>query len=247
MKMVDREIAAQLKAWANQYETADFIKNDPIQIPYRYTDKRDIEISAFVTAWLAWGNRKQIIAKADYIDREIFKGKPYEYIISGEWATYHGNNHSIYRTFTYSDFADMCCILRSIYNRCEDMEDNLSNQSNYFGVPVLDIIINSFFGVKGFPHPANDSACKRLNLFLRWMCRRGPVDLGAWDIINPAHLLIPLDTHVLRMAQKLGLTTRASADMTNAKIITAALAEVFPDDPCRGDFALFGYGVNTKQ
>lgn len=244
---MEQQTIAQLRAWADQYETADFIKNDPIQIPHRYMDKRDIEISAFITAWLAWGNRKQIIAKADYIDREIFKGKPYEYIMSGNWATYHGNNHSIYRTFTYSDFAAMCRILRSIYGRRGDMEDYLSNESNYFAVPVLDVIINSFFGIKGFTHPANNSARKRLNLFLRWVCRKGPVDFGLWNIVNPAYLLIPLDTHVLRMAQNLGLTTRATADMTNVRIITTALAEVFPDDPCRGDFALFGYGVNHKE
>lgn len=105
-----------LKRWAEQYETSDFINADPVQIPHRYDSRVNIEISAFVTAWIAWGNRKQIIKKADFIDREIFKGEPYHYIVGNtvergnrpEWEQYKGSTDCLYRTFTFSDFHDLC-------------------------------------------------------------------------------------------------------------------------------------------
>jgi uncharacterized protein (TIGR02757 family) len=100
-----------LKRWAEQYETAEFIQSDPVQIPHRYDSRVNIEISAFVTAWIAWGSRKQIIQKADFIDREIFKGAPYHYIVgtdtqgtAPEWKQYKGSKENFYRTFTYADF-----------------------------------------------------------------------------------------------------------------------------------------------
>lgn len=107
-----------LKRWAEQYETAEFIQSDPVQIPHRYDSRVNIEISAFVTAWIAWGSRKQIIQKADFIDREIFKGAPYHYIVgtdtqgtAPEWKQYKGSKENFYRTFTYADFHDLCARL----------------------------------------------------------------------------------------------------------------------------------------
>ena len=101
-----------LRRWAEQYETADFIQSDPVQIPHRYDSRVNIEISAFITAWIAWGSRKQIIQKADFIDREIFKGEPYHYIVGNNvepgaaplWNAYKDSKESFYRTFTYADF-----------------------------------------------------------------------------------------------------------------------------------------------
>lgn len=119
-----------LKRWAEQYETADFINADPVQIPHRYDSRVNIEISAFVTAWIAWGNRKQIIKKADFIDREIFKGEPYHYIVGNtvergnrpEWEQYKGSTDCLYRTFTFGDFHDLCARLYDVYTSAENME-----------------------------------------------------------------------------------------------------------------------------
>lgn len=119
-----------LKRWAEQYETADFINADPVQIPHRYDSRVNIEISAFVTAWIAWGNRKQIIKKADFIDREIFKGEPYHYIVGNtvergnrpEWEQYKGSTDCLYRTFTFGDFHDLCARLYDVYTSAESME-----------------------------------------------------------------------------------------------------------------------------
>lgn len=239
-----------LQNWADKYETAQFIKNDPIQIPHRYSDKRDIEISAFVTSWLAWGNRKQIIAKADFIDREIFKGKPYEYIISVDsngkplYDVYANNNDSIYRTFKYNDFANLCHYLTYCYKHFDSMEDAINSLP---ADNALEGIRMLFAGVKGIPALGWHSACKRINMFLRWMVRDSPVDFGIWKISKPSELIIPLDTHVLKMSLRLKLTQRRTPDMITAIEITRKLNEIFPGDPCKGDFALFGYGVTHNK
>lgn len=138
-----------LKRWAEQYETAEFIQSDPVQIPHRYDSRVNIEISAFVTAWIAWGSRKQIIQKADFIDREIFKGAPYHYIVgtdtqgaAPEWKQYKGSKENFYRTFTYADFHDLCARLFDVYMFTEVMFDHARNISGEIPehMPYSDII-----------------------------------------------------------------------------------------------------------
>lgn len=238
-----------LKRWAEQYETAEFIQSDPVQIPHRYDSRVNIEISAFVTAWIAWGSRKQIIQKADFIDREIFKGAPYHYIVgtdtqgtAPEWKQYKGSKENFYRTFTYADFHDLCARLFDVYSKFENMEKALQAQP---GGRPLEQLQRLFGDVKGVPDMETKSGCKRLCMFLRWMCRHGsPVDFGLWTICDPRNLIIPLDTHVHKQALRLGLVKRRTPDLRTAIEITDRFAEVFPDDPAKGDFSLFGYGVN---
>lgn len=264
----------QLKEWAEQYETAEFIQSDPVQIPHRYDSRVNIEISAFVTAWIAWGSRKQIIQKADFIDREIFKGEPYHYIMGNivfnsrfspdydpnatikgkseiigcydvpQWKQYKGSKENFYRTFTYADFHDLCARLFDVYSKFENMEKALQAQP---GGRPLEQLQRLFGDVKGVPDMETKSGCKRLCMFLRWMCRHGsPVDFGLWTICDPRNLIIPLDTHVHKQALRLGLIKRRTPDLRTAIEITDRFAEIFPDDPTKGDFALFGYGVNGK-
>lgn len=238
-----------LKRWAEQYENAEFIQSDPIQIPHRYDSRVNIEISAFVTAWIAWGSRKQIIQKADFIDREIFKGEPYHYIAGTNvepgaaplWHAYAGSKENFYRTFTYGDFAELCDRLHRVYSRNDNMEAALLKSDK----KPLEALQTLFGDVKGIPDMETKSGCKRLCMFLRWMCRHNsPVDFGLWDVCDPRNLIIPLDTHVHKQALRLGLVTRRTPDLQTAIAITDRFAEIFPDDPAKGDFALFGYGVN---
>lgn len=242
-----------LKRWAEQYETAEFIQSDPVQIPHRYDSRVNIEISAFVTAWIAWGNRKQIIKKADFIDREIFKGEPYHYIVGNtvergnrpEWEQYKGSTDCLYRTFTFGDFHDLCARLYDVYTSAENMEAAIKKAHETNGETALATLQSLFGSMNGIPDFETQSACKRLCLFLRWMCRKGsPVDFGLWDVCDPRNLIIPLDTHVHKQAIRLGLTKRRTPDLRTAIEITDRFAEVFPDDPAKGDFSLFGYGVN---
>lgn len=244
-----------LKRWAEQYETAEFIQSDPVQIPHRYDSRVNIEISAFVTAWIAWGSRKQIIQKADFIDREIFKGAPYHYIVgtdtqgtAPEWKQYKGSKENFYRTFTYADFHDLCARLHHVYTNWESMEAAIKYSHEINGEPSLQTLFSLFGSVKGIPDGTTQTACKRLCMFLRWMCRKGsPVDFGLWDVCDPRNLIIPLDTHVHKQALRLGLVKRRTADLQTAIEITDRFAEIFPDDPTKGDFALFGYGVNNGK
>lgn len=264
-----------LKRWAEQYETAEFIQSDPVQIPHRYDSRVNIEISAFVTAWIAWGSRKQIIQKADFIDREIFKGEPYYYIMGNivfnsrfspdydpnatikgkseiigcydvpQWKQYKSSKENFYRTFTYADFHDLCARLFDVYSKFENMEKALQAQP---GGRPLEQLQRLFGDVKGVPDMETKSGCKRLCMFLRWMCRNGsPVDFGLWTICDPRNLIIPLDTHVHKQALRLGLVKRRTPDLRTAIEITDRFAEIFPDDPTKGDFALFGYGVNNGK
>ena len=139
-----------LRELADKYETPEFIKDDPIQIPHRYTDKRDIEISAFVTAWISWGNRTSIIRTANFIDKEIFKGRPYEFITNKRnFEQFKGDKRKIYRTFAYSDFYDLCYMLHGIYS----MDDNMENYTEYtseFPHPMF-ALSDYFYEVKGIP------------------------------------------------------------------------------------------------
>jgi uncharacterized protein (TIGR02757 family) len=252
-----------LKIWADKYETAEFIQNDPVIIPHRYksqnvpvefygesidpriAEKVNIEISAFFTAWVAFGNRKSIIAKADFIDRVLFEGNPFKYIVGESWRKYAGSSENFYRFFTYGDFHNLCERFNKILVSWLTLEDAiLAIPDKENGLAKLQ----SLFGdVEGIPNETSESACKRLCLFLRWMCRKdSPVDFGIWTVCEPKNLIIPLDVHVHKLALKLGLTKRKSTDIVTAIEITDRLAQVFPEDPARGDFALFGFEMDPE-
>ncbi len=268
--MVNKKLLVSL---AQRYNTPEFILTDPVQFPHRYTDKRDIEISAFVTAWISWGNRKQIIKTAEYIDTQIFKSHPFEYLMSFEWCRYHDDNRCFYRTVRYSDFFLLMERMHTIYTHHPDLEAAVTEPSPLLtsplgegqspipslpprgelvggcgldgGLPLSHSLSSLFRGIAGIADATKGSPCKRLWFFLRWMVRRdGIVDLGVWRTIDPADLIIPLDTHVYNVARAMGLTARRTPDIRTAREITDRLREVFPSDPVLGDFALFGYGID---
>lgn len=228
---------------AERYETKEFIKDDPIRFPHevmkRGGRRHDIEISAILSSWLAYGNRKQFCSALQAL-HELMGYKPVEYLCSQSWKVFKDHHDTMYRFYTYHDFYTLMERLEIIYSRDAFIfEDKLSKYH------PISYLIACFHNIKGFPK-SNFSACKRLNMLLRWMSRKNsPVDLGLWDI-KPSKLIIPVDTHVHRMALELGLTKRRQADMKTALEITDAMREIWPKDPAKGDFALFGYGVNNK-
>lgn len=250
----------QLRYLADKYETKDFIEADPIQFPRKFCidtdyagrimdDKRNVEISGFITAWLSYGNRTQIIKTVEKL--HILMGwKPYDYLMSQEWRELKGNEARLYRFNTYGDYAELLERLYSIYSLYTDLESAvLSSRYNAEFTPEdayiekLQFLFEDIFGI---PELFSKSACKRLAMFLRWMIRRdSPVDMGIWERCQPEKLIIPLDTHVHQQALKMGITKRKSADMRTAKEITDYFNDIFPGDPAKGDFALFGYGVNN--
>lgn len=231
---MDTQLVRQLQVWAATYHCPDFIQHDPVQFPHRYQNKQDIEISGLLTALLSFGNRKQIIRKAEVLDL-LMQPSPLAYVRSGKWkADFPAMRaESFYRMLSFADMNVYFRKLYQVYISYESLEDCLMQAT---GSPMQRLC--SFLEV------SSKSPQKKLNMFLRWMIRKGPVDLGIWRAFSPQDLLIPLDTHVCQVAYRLGLVEMPTYSLSNARKITSALAEVFPDDPCLGDFALFGYGVN---
>lgn len=249
--MYDKDFFIEL---ANKYETKDFIKTDPIQFPrifcedtdfgVRFEDKRDVEISAFITSWLSYGSREQIIKTAGML-HTLMDYEPLEYLMKGEWRKYEYDLTRLYRFYIYRDFFELLRRMYAIYTLYNSLEDAVldypvKDKGYIYPLEML------FKDILGIPEFWRKSACKRLAMFLRWMIRRdSPVDIGIWERCQPEKLIIPLDTHVHQQALKLGITKRKSANMRTAKEITDYFNDIFPGDPARGDFALFGYGINN--
>lgn len=239
---MERELKERLIVLAERYEVLEFIMDDPIQIPHRYVDKADIEISAFITSWIATGNRKTIIKCADKIHLELFANAPYRYIKGKNWERYLGNKKSFYRYYSYHDFYLLCSTLFHVYQSHESLEDYL--YQSYSHLSPLQRLQSTFGHINGMPDISSSSEAKKLCMFLRWMIRTdSSVDFGLWKRFSSESLIIPLDTHVHRISTDLGLTNGRKCIKT-AIHITEALREIWPDDPVKGDFALFGYGVN---
>ena len=152
--------------------------------------------------------------------------RPYDYVMNGE---YRNENASLHRTIKWSEFAAICGRMREIFFERDSME----------GLTDTDLRCR-IFGQKEDKKAPN----KKISMMRRWMVRDdGKVDLGLWKDSNKKDLILPLDVHVYAQATELGLTRRRQKDIVTAREITDAFREIWPDDPCRGDFALFGYGV----
>lgn len=237
-------LKALLIHWADTYETPEFIKTDPIQFPHRFTRKQDIEISAFVTTYLAFGHRSQIIKKVNEL-HSIMGASPYAYIMNGDFSAFPQSNKKFYRFVSYTDMNHLLNTLRSYYSKFDDLEAAVNTES---GSDTLAGLQSLFGHIHYIPGAGSTSACKRISMFLRWIARTdSPVDLGIWKSVDRSKILIPLDTHVHNISLKLGITRRKCADMTTAKEINDYFLDIFPDDPSRGDFALFGYAINNPD
>jgi len=238
----------QLRKWAAEYNAPSFIPNDPVQFPHRFVNKQDIEISAFLTAWISYGRRELIVQKAEWLHSQMGES-PYRWIMNEQYLSL-GNpktskRDTFYRFYTFGDLKALCSRLKAIYTNYDSMEAVFSVEK---AANPLNKLQELFAGIRGIPMMDGNSACKRLAMFLRWMVRcDGIVDFGLWThSINPSELIIPLDTHVYQISCRLGLTSQKTANMKAAIEITGHLKEIFPNDPCLGDFALFGYDISLK-
>ena len=238
-------IQKQLRQWAKEYNTPAFIGNDPVQFPRKYKDSQvDAEISGLLTALISFGNRKQIIKKAQELD-DMFSGSPSKWILDCRFiSSIPFDDNSFYRTISNKQMRSYCNKLYDIltlYSSIYEYVRYIKDIDGYFkDRSYLDILKNSF----GFNE---NSSAKRLAMFMRWMVRNdGIVDLGLWHGISSKDLIIPLDTHVHKMALELGITKRKTTDIKTAQEITDYFKTIWPNDPCLGDFALFGYGINNK-
>jgi uncharacterized protein (TIGR02757 family) len=236
---------------AARYETAGFADGDPVQFLRAVGNGPGAETTAFVAACLSYGSRTQFLPKIQWI-LDAAGGDVHGWILSGRFTHVFraDDTKSFYRLFSFGQMHAFFSVLRGILRRHGSIGEYLRSSGAVTGPAALRALCAAFAGRAAPVVPKNcSSACKRLCLFLRWMVRDGsPVDAGLWSgWFDKRTLLIPLDVHVLRQARSLGLLSTSSATMHAAEELTARLSEVFPSDPCKGDFALFGIGIFRRS
>ena len=255
--MTEKVLRSFLEEKYTKYNTRDFISSDPISIPHKFSKKQDIEIAGFLAATIAWGQRPTIIKNANELIRRM-DFSPHDFILN-----HTKKDISQFKNFKHRTFNGIDCIffiqsLKNIYKKHSSLEYVFKGEN------VSSAILNFrkvFFSI---PHPARTrkhvscpplewdkgggSACKRLNMFLRWMIRKDKqgVDFGIWNTIKMNALMCPLDVHSGNVARKLGLLRRKQNDWQAIEELTSRLRNFDPNDPVKYDFALFGLGVFEK-
>lgn len=255
--MSQQELFQFLESKVEQYNQPGFISNDPICIPHQYRKNQDIEISGFMAAVFAWGQRKTIINKSNEF-LALMDNSPHEFVLNHQDSDLKPFLTFKHRTFNSTDALYFIHFFRWYYQRYESLEKAFTE--NMAKSVSMEIRLAQFFSLffslpdhptrtyKHIPTPARKSACKRINMFLRWMVRKDDkgVDFGIWKELQPADLVCPCDLHVDRVARKLGLIERRQTDWQTAMELTENLKAFDPADPVKYDFALFGLGVEEK-
>ena len=249
------QLKSYLDTCVEQHNRLNFIDSDPIQIPHQFSTLQDVEIMAFWTSMLAWGQRKTIINKANELV-ELMDGAPYDFIVNHQEQDRARFEMFKHRTFQPIDCLYFIAFLQNFYQKNDSLETAFSQFLTPTDVHIgnaLSGFHDLFFSLEHAPQrtrkhvatPARKSSCKRLNMFLRWMVRQDDkgVDFGLWKNILPSQLLMPLDVHVDRVARRLGLLTRKQTDWLSVLELTENLRQFDAADPVKYDFALFGVGV----
>lgn len=248
---MDNELKNRLIHLANKYETADFLPSDPSWFMHQVNGEENQETLAFIAASLSYGNRKQFFPKIQYL-LDQSNGNTYEWVKNSEYVSVIPQNDSCYyRLYTNNTMIAFLNATRKLINEYGTIGKFIEYTACGNGLKAVEAI-TSYYSIEGIGTiiPKNtSSACKRVCMFLRWMVRDGsPVDLGLWqDLIDKRTLIMPLDTHVVQEAFRMGLLSSKSASMSTARKLTLSMMEVFPDDPLKGDFALFGLGIDENK
>lgn len=238
-----------------KYNQPFFVETDPIQVPKNFLKKENIEIAAFLTATIAWGNRLSIIKNATKL-MALMDNQPHDFVLNASASDLKKLNHFVHRTFNGND-----CVyfIQSLKNMCQNhnglqsvFETGFKNENSVKSALVEFYKI--FFetgGERSRKHVSNvekGASAKRLNMFLRWMVRndKSHVDFGFWTGIPQSELMLPLDVHTANVARKLGLLQRKTNDWKAVEEVTKSLREFDPEDPVKYDFALFGLGAFEK-
>ncbi len=242
----------ELDKLVEKYENKEFIKNDPVQFIHLFKSKKDSELAGFIASLLAYGSREQFIKKLNNLLIDIAQKEPVNFIQNFEPELIGDFN---YRFGKPTDFISIFTILKELYNTSNGLEDLFLHGKQQ--EKIFETVVDYFYARadknvgQGFyhmiPNPHNGGAMKRMCMYLRWMVRKGPVDIGIWNFINPSELYIPLDVHVGRISRQMGLLTRKANDFKAVIELTNKLKEFCPQDPVKYDFAMFGYGVNSKN
>lgn len=251
----------KLDELVKKYETSDFISPDPISIPHTFTNKKDIEIAAFIASLVAYGSRKVFLKKLDELFK-IAQNEPLNFIQNFEPKMLGDFN---YRFGKPADFAEIFKIMRALYEKGGGLEELFKYGYTHPLTPspegrgermqkMFSVVTDYFYSRAGknvgqgfyfmIPDPRKGGAMKRMCMYLRWMVRKPPVDFGIWDFMPTSELLIPLDVHVARISREMGLLTRKQNDFKAVLELTENLKKFDPEDPSKYDFAMFGLGVD---
>uniref|UniRef100_UPI00404B4286 TIGR02757 family protein n=1 Tax=Ignavibacterium sp. TaxID=2651167 RepID=UPI00404B4286 len=235
------------------------VASDPLQIVHQLNDKKDIEVFAFLASIFSYGNVKQINSTLQRII-ELTNSKPYNFIKS-----YSDNNHLgiKHRFYSEEDVNRLFILLnqvlkdyKSLYNlfikgysdEHKNVKQSISAFSKYFLTNYKQQFGEPSLGIKFmFPLPEKGSACKRMNLFLRWMIRKDKLDFGLWNSIPANKLVIPVDTHIAQISKKLKLTNRKNISWIMAEEITENLKKLDEKDPVKYDFSLCHFNMINKK
>ncbi len=253
--IINEEIKMFLDEKVNQFNNPNFIDSDPIQIPHSFELKEDIEISGFLVATIAWGNRKMIIKNAKTMV-ELMGNSPFDFVMEHNEKQLEKLNGFVHRTFNDNDFKYFIKSLQNIYKNHQGMEKIFSkHQTDESILPSITAFKKIFFSLnhlkrttKHVSDPQSGSASKRLNMMLRWFVRddNKGVDFGIWKNIPATILSCPLDVHSGNVARQFGLLTRKTNDLKALNELDTNLRLLDPNDPVKYDFALFGLGVFDK-
>lgn len=241
---------------ADLYNHTDFIENDPIQIPHRFSLKQDIEIAGFLAATISWGTRKSIINDAEKI-LSWMGNSPYDFVLNfkeKDMDLFH--HHSVHRTFNKEDLNEFIRNLSRLYKENDSLENLFlvkEDETNFYH--SLHRFRTEFFkenqihrSTKHVSSTYKNSSAKRLIMFLRWMVRkdRKGVDFGIWENIDQKNLSIPLDVHTGNISRKLNLIQRKQNDWKTVEEMDLVLRKFDDKDPAKYDFALFGLGIDKE-
>lgn len=256
--MLETNLKDFLNKKVKEYNTSNFIPNDPVCIPHLFSKQQDIEIAGFFAAIFAWGNRTTIINKSkelmqlmDYAPHDFclrHTNKDLQKLIGFKHRTFNTTDLLYFVSFFQTHFSKYKSLETAFTKWMTPKDSNIENALNGF--------YNYFFSLEHVPgrtkkhiaSPHKKASCKRLNMFLRWMVRQdnNGVDFGIWKKISPAQLVIPLDVHVARVARHFNLLYRKQTDWLAAIELTEKMQQLDPKDPVKYDFALFALGVLEK-
>ncbi len=252
VKLTKKELKDFLDSKAEQYNNPKFIESDPIQIPHQFNKKEDIEIAGFLTATIAWGNRKSIINNAKRL-MLLLDNSPYDFVMNHSESDLENLIPFVHRTFNGHDCIQFIKSLHHIYTKHNGLEAVFTKHSEINSLQKsIHHFKQYFFEIEHLPRtqkhisdPLKNSAAKRINMFLRWMIRNdnSGVDFGIWNTLSPTQLSCPLDVHSGNVARKLGLLNRKQNDAKALHELDTNLRKLDSNDPVKYDFALFGLGV----
>lgn len=250
-----------LDEMVKKYEVPEFIDADPIRFPHMFDNQKDQEVSGLISAVFSYGRRESIIKNVQKIF-EIMEYKPYEFVVNFNFVKDRTLFENVdYRLTKGTDIALLIHVIGVAVNKYGTLEKifmegfseddkNIKSGLINFVNKILSYAPENVENLAGLSYlmssPAKKSSCKRLNMFLRWMVRPGPVDFHLWKKIPASKLIIPLDTHVSMLSRKLNLTAKQTDIWPTAEEITEKLKQFDPADPVKYDFAIFGMGVSNS-